>query len=303
MPIKIHDNLPARSILEAEGVLVMSETDALRQDIRPLQVGLLNLMPDKIATETQFARLIAATPLQVELTLIRITNHTPRHTPLDHLISFYQSWEEVRNRRFDGFIVTGAPVEHLPFEEVTYWSELRQIFDWTQTNVHRSLNICWGAQAALHHFHSVPKHGLSEKAFGIFRHRKLAPTSPYLRGFSDEFPLPVSRWTETRREDLPEGRGLSVLSDSPESGLCLIDDPLTRSLHMLNHAEYDSNTLGNEYARDAASGSAPLLPRNYYPGDNAAAAPPNQWRSHAHLLFNNWISEIYRTVPFSWAPA
>ena len=169
MPIKIHDNLPARGVLEAEGVMVMRETDAVRQDIRPLRIGLLNLMPNKIVTETQFARLIAATPLQVELTLVRITNHVARNTPIRHLISFYRSWEEIRADRFDGFIITGAPVEHLPFEEVSYWDELRRIFDWTQTNVHRCLNICWAAQAAVHHFHGMPKYELPEKAFGVFR--------------------------------------------------------------------------------------------------------------------------------------
>jgi homoserine O-succinyltransferase len=303
MPIKIHDNLPARSVLEAEGVMVMRETDAVRQDIRPLRIGLLNLMPNKIATETQFARLIGATPLQVELTLVRITNHIARNTPMEHLISFYLPWEEVRTERFDGFIVTGAPVEHLAFEEVSYWDELSRIFDWTQTHVHHSLNVCWAAQAALHHFHGVPKHELPAKAFGVFRHRNLAPTSPYLRGFSDDFCVPVSRWTEVRRQDLPAGRGLVILAESDETGLCLVDDPLHHSLHMFNHLEYDSTTLADEFFRDASAGMDTAPPRNYFPGDDRARRPENRWRSHAHLLFGNWINQIYQTTPFDWVAA
>ena len=300
MPIKIHDNLPARTVLEGEGVMVMQESDAVRQDIRPLHIGLLNLMPNKIATETQFARLIGATPLQVELSLVRITNHVARHTPMDHLTSFYRTWEEVRSHRFDGFIITGAPVEHLPFPEVTYWDELRRFFDWTQSNVHRCLNVCWGAQAALHHFYGVPKHDLPEKAFGVFRHRNLVPTSPYLRGFSDEFWIPVSRWTEVRRQDLPEGRSLRVLADSDETGLCLVDDRLCRSLHNLNHAEYDTSTLADEYHRDTLAGKRVVLPKNYFPDDDCSRKPQNQWRSHAHLLIGKWVDEIYQTAPFDW---
>jgi len=300
MPIKIHDNLPARVILESEGVMVLQEADAIRQDIRPLQIGLLNLMPNKIATETQFARLIGATPLQVELTLVRITNHAARNTPADHLLSFYRTWEEVRSRRFDGFIITGAPVEHLPFEEVTYWDELRRILDWTQTNVHRSFNICWGAQAALYHFHRVPKYDLLQKAFGVFRHRNLAPASPYLRGFSDDFWIPVSRWTEVRASDLPKDRALAVLADSPDTGLCLVNDPSCRSLHNLNHAEYDASTLADEFHRDRSRETSTELPKNYFPNDDIRQHPSNIWRSHAHLLFGNWVNELYQTVPFDW---
>ena len=202
MPIKIPDDLPARATLDAEGVMVMRETDAVRQDIRPLRIGLLNLMPNKIRTETQIARLLGATPLQVELTLVKMTNHVARNTPSEHIISFYRDWEDVRSERFDGFIVTGAPVETMPFEQVTYWDELRRIFDWTETHVHGCFNICWGAQAAVHHFHGMPKYPLTEKAFGVYQHRNLAPASPYLRGFSDDFSIPVSRSTEVRRDDV-----------------------------------------------------------------------------------------------------
>jgi homoserine O-succinyltransferase len=298
MPIKIPDHLPARRTLEAEGVMVMREADAVRQDIRPLRIGLLNLMPNKISTETQFARLIGATPLQVELTLVRITNHVARNTPADHMTSFYRRWTDVRAERFDGFIITGAPVEQLPFEAVTYWDELRTIFDWTQTHVHRCLTICWAAQAAVHHFHGMPKYELPEKAFGVFRHRTLAPASPYLRGFSDEFAVPVSRWTEACREDIPPGSGLTVLAESRETGLCLLDDPSHRSLHMFNHVEYDTMSLAEEYLRDTAGASEIAVPSNYFPGDDPSRQPANRWRSHAHLLFGNWINEIYQTTPF-----
>ncbi|WP_439817030.1 homoserine O-acetyltransferase MetA [Zavarzinia sp. CC-PAN008] len=301
MPIKIPDDLPARRTLETEGVMVMRETDAVRQDIRPLRIGLLNLMPNKISTETQIARLIGATPLQVELSLLRISNHVSRNTPADHMASFYRPWDEVRGERFDGFIITGAPVERLPFEDVTYWDELRRILDWTQTHVHRSFNICWAAQAAAWHFHGIPKHELQTKAFGIFRHRNLVPSSPYLRGFSDDFVIPVSRWTEVRRADLPADSGIVVLAESEEAGLCLLDDTCHRSLHMFNHVEYDTTSLADEYFRDVSAGTPIQLPGNYFPGDDPRRAPVNVWRGHAHLLFGNWINEIYQTTPYEIA--
>jgi homoserine O-succinyltransferase/O-acetyltransferase len=215
VPITIPDDLPARRTLEAEGVVAMRESDAARQDIRPLRIGLLNLMPDKISTETQLARLLGATPLQIELTLVRITDHVARNTPADHLATFYRPWSNVSAERFDGFIITGAPVERLPFEEVRYWLELRSILDWTQTHVHRCFTICWAAQAALYHFHGVPKRELPRKAFGVFPHRNLAPASPYLRGFSDGFDVPVSRWTEVCPDDLPVDCGLRVPGRQP----------------------------------------------------------------------------------------
>lgn len=299
MPIKIPDTLPARRTLEAEGVMVMGEADAVRQDIRPLRIGLLNLMPNKINTETQLARLIGATPLQVELSLVRITHHVARHTSADHMASFYRPWADVRTERFDGFIITGAPVERLPFESVTYWDELRRIFDWTQTHVHSSFMICWAAQAAVHHFHGMPKHELPHKAFGVFRHRALVPSSPFLRGFSDDFPVPVSRWTEVRRADIPAGAGLTVLAESDETGLCLLDDPRHRALHMFNHLEYDTGTLAAEYFRDAAADIDIAVPKHYFPGDMPSQPPVNRWRSHAHLLFGNWINQMYQTTPFA----
>jgi homoserine O-succinyltransferase len=298
MPIKIPDDLPAFAALEAEGVMVMREADAIRQDIRPLRLGLLNLMPDKIRTETQFARLIGATPLQVELTLVKPTDHVSRHTPSDHMEAFYRPWADVRTEKFDGFLVTGAPVEKLAFEEVSYWDELCDILDWTQTHVHSTLCICWAAQAALHHFHGVPKRELAEKAFGVFRHRNLVPTSPFLRGFSDDFSVPVSRWTEIHRDDLAGIDGLRILMESPEVGLCLVEDPAHRALYMFNHVEYDSDTLAREYFRDVEKGLEIAVPAHYFQNDDPGRKPENRWRSHAHLFFCNWINEIYQSTPF-----
>jgi homoserine O-succinyltransferase/O-acetyltransferase len=298
MPIKIPNDLPARVTLEKEGVMLVTEDTAARQDIRPLRIGLLNLMPNKIKTETQFARLIGATPLQVELSLIKITNHISKNTSEEHMIAFYDDWQSIRHEKFDGLIVTGAPIELLEFEDVTYWDELQQIYDWTQAHVHSTFNICWGAQAALYHFHRVPKHALAQKALGVYRHKNLRPASPYLRGFSDDFSMPVSRWTENLKSDLPEGRSLEVLTESDEAGLCFIADNPHRQLYMFNHIEYDTNTLGEEYHRDIAAGKGTALPANYFPGDNPNAVPENRWRSHAHLLFGNWINEVYQTTPF-----
>ncbi|WP_336070386.1 homoserine O-acetyltransferase MetA [Nitratireductor rhodophyticola] len=298
MPIKIPDQLPARDVLVREGVSVMDEQTALRQDVRPLQIGLLNLMPNKIRTETQFARLIGASPLQVELTLVRIGNHRARNTPEEHLISFYQTWEEVRDRKFDGFIITGAPIELLPFEEVTYWKELEQILDWTLTNVHSSFYICWGAMAAAWHFHRIPKYTLEKKAFGVFRHRNNAPASPFLAGFSDDFAIPVSRWTEVRSSDIPADRGLQVLMESDVTGPCLLTEEAGNRLYMFNHIEYDSTSLKEEYDRDVATGTKVAVPHGYYPDNDPSRPPLNRWRSHAHLLFGNWINQVYQSTPY-----
>jgi homoserine O-succinyltransferase len=298
MPIRIPNDLPARAILEKEGVMVMPEATAARQDIRALKIGLLNLMPNKIKTETQFARLVGATPLQVDLRLVRITGHTPKNTPQEHMLAFYDAWEDVRHEKFDAFIITGAPIELLEFEHVTYWKELQAIFDWTQTHVFSTMNICWAAQAALHHFYGVQKHALPGKAFGVYRHRNLNPASPFLRGFSDDFSMPVSRWTEVRRADIPKDKELEVLMESDEMGLCLINDPRHRSLYMFNHIEYDTTSLSDEYFRDVAAKRPIAVPAHYFPGDNPKVPPENRWRSHAHLLFGNWINEVYQGTPF-----
>ncbi|WP_395393347.1 homoserine O-succinyltransferase [Novosphingobium sp. BL-8A] len=297
MPIMIPDGLPARHVLQAEGVPIMGHTDAVRQDIRPLRIGLLNLMPDKVSTETQLARLLGATPLQIELSLVRLTEHVSRNTSADHMAAFYRPWSEVRAEQFDGFIVTGAPVERMPFEDVSYWAELRAIFDWTQTHVHRCFTICWAAQAALFHFHGVPKRDLPNKAFGVFEHRNLAPASPYLRGFSDTFDVPVSRWAEACPAALAQAEGLRVLAGSAEAGAALVDDHAHGTLHMFNHLEYDTGTLAGEYHRDGSD----QVPAGYFPADDLTRPPVNRWRSHAHLLFANWINEIYQTTPFDLA--
>mgnify|MGYP000055944302 CR=1 FL=1 len=298
MPIRIPDRLPARQTLVGEGVMVMDEAHAVRQDIRPMQIGLLNLMPNKIRTETQIARLLGATPLQVEMTLVRIGNHKAKNTSEEHLIAFYNTWEDIADQKFDGFIITGAPIETLPFNEVFYWQELQRILDWTVTNVHSSFFICWGAMAAIHHFHGVPKYTLDKKAFGVFRHHNLKPESPYLAGFSDDFQIPVSRWTEMRTADLADKPELQLLMDSNETGPCLISEETGNRLYIFNHIEYDSTSLKEEYERDVAAHVPIEVPFDYYPGDDPAQPPLNRWRSHAHLLFGNWINRTYQTTPF-----
>ncbi|MCB1408990.1 MAG: homoserine O-succinyltransferase, partial [Rhodobacteraceae bacterium] len=285
-------------VLSREGVMVMSDTRAARQDIRPLKIGLLNLMPKKIQTENQFARLIGATPLQIDFRLIRMSEHQTKNTAAEHMEAFYKPFQEVKDEKFDGLIITGAPIEHLPFEEVTYWDELCEVFAWTQTHVQSTFGVCWGGMAMINHFHGVPKHILDHKAFGCFRHRNLAPASPYLRGFSDDVLIPVSRWTEVRQAEVDAVPGLTTLLGSPEVGPCLIEDPAHRALYIFNHFEYDSGTLKEEYDRDVAAGKGINVPVNYYPGDDPTKAPLNRWRSHAHLLYGNWLNEIYQSTPF-----
>ena len=302
MPITLPEDLPAFEILRSEGVMVMSPGRAATQDIRPLRIGLLNLMPKKIQTENQFARLIGATPLQIDFQLIRMSDHAAKNTAADQMESFYRPFAEVEasGETFDGLIVTGAPIEHLPFEAVTYWEELTRVFDWTQDHVHSTFGVCWGGMAMAWHFHRLPKHLLGAKAFGCFRHANLAPASPYLRGFSDDVLVPVSRWTEVRQEEV-DARGLQTLLASREVGPCLVEDPAHRALYIFNHLEYDSDTLKQEYDRDVAGGSPIGVPVNYYPDDDPARPPSNRWRSHAHLLYGNWINEIYQTTPFDLA--
>jgi homoserine O-succinyltransferase len=298
MPIRIPDTLPAFETLVNEGVRVMTETMAVRQDIRPLQIGLLNLMPNKIKTEVQMARLVGASPLQVELSLIRIGGHKAKNTSEEHLLSFYQTWDEMKHRKFDGFIITGAPIELLAYEDVTYWQEMKQILDWTTTNVHSTLNVCWGAMAAVYHFHGVPKYTLKEKAFGVYRHQNLKSSSVYLNGFSDDFAVPVSRWTEVRRRDIEAVPGLEILMESPEMGICLVHEKAGKRLYMFNHVEYDSTSLSDEYFRDVNAGVPIKMPHDYFPHNDPALTPQNRWRSHAHLFFGNWINEIYQTTPY-----
>ena len=301
MPIKLPSNLPAYDVLQNEGVMVMDQGLAERQDIRPMRIALLNLMPKKIQTENQFARLIGATPLQIELSLIRMSEHQTKNTAAAHMAEFYRPFQEVKSEKFDGLIITGAPIEHLDFSDVTYWSELEDVLDWTQTNIHSTFGVCWGGMAMLHYFHRVPKYMLEQKTFGTFRQRNLAPASPYLRGFSDDLVTPVSRWTEVRTQDV-EAAGLKILLGSDATGPCLIEDPGHRALYILDHVEYDSGTLDEEYRRDLAqnqvAGATIDMPQNYFPDDDPTQPPQNRWRSHAHLLYGNWISEMYLTTPY-----
>ena len=298
MPIKIPSSLPAADVLTEEGVMVMSEDQAAKQDIRPMRIALLNLMPKKIETETQFSRLIGAHPLQIELTLLRPSEHTSKTTSQAHIGAFYQPWQEVQDQKFDGLIITGAPIEHMPFEQVTYWDEISQIFDWTQTNVHSTFGVCWGAMAMIYHFHGVAKHILDAKAFGCFPQRNMDPASPYLRGFSDSCVVPVSRWTEMRQAEIDAANGLTTLLGSNEVGPCLVEDKAHRALYIFNHFEYDTATLKGEYDRDIAKGVPINVPINYYPDEDPSRMPVNRWRSHAHLLYANWINEMYLTTPF-----
>ncbi|MFK7875264.1 MAG: homoserine O-succinyltransferase [Paracoccaceae bacterium] len=301
MPIKLPASLPAYDVLTREGVMVVDEDTASRQDIRPLRIGLLNLMPKKIQTENQFARLIGATPLQIELSLIRMSEHATKTTAAEHMAEFYKPFQEIKDQKFDGLIITGAPIEHLDFEDVTYWDELCEVMDWTQTNVHSTFGVCWGGMAMLHYLHNVSKHLLASKLFGTFRHNNMAPASPYLRGFSDDCVIPVSRWTEVKRSEV-EAVGLPILLGSDVAGPALIEDPDHRALYILNHFEYDSGTLGEEYNRDLGQtqidGAEIALPVNYFPNDDPNAVPQNRWRSHAHLLYGNWINQIYQTTYF-----
>ena len=298
MPIKMPSGLPAYDVLTREGVKVMDEDQAARQDIRPLRIALLNLMPKKIQTENQFARLIGATPLQIELSLLRMTDHQTRNTAAEHMESFYRPVSEVWDEKFDGLIITGAPVEQLDFLDVDYYDELERVMDWTQTNVQSTFGVCWGGMAMINHFHGVKKHILEAKAFGCFRHKNMAATSPYLNGFSDDCVIPVSRWTEIRQAEVDARAGLRTLLASDEVGPALIEDPAHRALYIFNHFEYDRDTLKQEYDRDVMAGTPINVPVNYYTNDDPALPPVNRWRSHAHLLFGNWIQEIYQSTPY-----
>jgi homoserine O-succinyltransferase len=298
MPIKLPAALPAYDVLSREGVMVLDEDTASRQDIRPLRIALLNLMPKKIQTENQFARLIGATPLQIELSLLRMSEHQTKNTAAEHMEEFYRPFSDVKDEKFDGLIITGAPIEHLPFTDVTYWKELEEVFDWTQTNVHSTLGVCWGGMAMINYFHGVKKHMLDHKAFGCFRHHITDTASPYLRGFSDDCVIPVSRWTEMRQDEIGADGALTTLITSDDAGPALVEDKTHRALYIFNHFEYDSGTLKQEYDRDIANGTPINVPMNYYPHDDPTEQPQNRWRSHAHLLYGNWINEIYQTTHF-----
>ena len=299
MPIRIPNNLPARSVLEGENIFVMSESRAESQQIRPLRIGLLNLMPTKITTETQLSRLLGNTPLQVELFLIQVSSHQPKNTPQEHMIAFYRNFEEIQDEYFDGFIITGAPVEQLPFEEVSYWPELCRIMEWTKTHVHSTLHICWGAQAALYYHFGIEKVALPEKLFGVFRHRVVYKNPILLRGFDDEFWVPHSRHTTVRWEDVAAVPEIKILAGSEEAGLYAMSTQYGRQLFITGHSEYDAETLKLEYERDKKAGKPIHVPRNYFPDDDDTKMPIVRWRGHANLLFSNWLNYIvYQTVPY-----
>jgi homoserine O-succinyltransferase len=295
MSIALPAKLPARRALLAEGVEVLDRDQLRSWGRRPLRVCLVNLMPNKAVTETQIARLLGATSIPVELTLCLPDGYRSKSTPVDHL-ALYRPWASIRHEPFHALIVTGAPIEALPFEEVTYWPGLCAIFDWARTRAIGSLHICWAAQAALYHFHGVPKHRLPQKKFGVFRQRLTGGFSPLLRGFGEEFPVPVSRHTEVRAADLPIEAGLTVLAASPEAGLCMIEDRANRAVYMFNHLEYDAESLRDEFCRDRLANKPIDIPRGYFPGDDPRRAPANVWRPFGQLLFANWLGEIYRTA-------
>lgn len=298
MPIKIARGLPAAEELTREGVFVIQEERAARQDIRPLKIALLNLMPEKQKTERMIARLLGNTPLQVDLTLLAPESYTPGHTSPEHMLAFYRAWPEVRNEKFDGLVITGAPVELLPFEEVKYWQELKAIFDWSQTNVFATFTLCWAAQAALFHFYGIEKRVLPEKLFGLYGYRTVRSDVGILRGFDDRYVMPVSRHTEVAAEDIAAVPGLQVMAHSAEVGPGLVVDEGKRMVLMFNHLEYEAETLGEEYRRDCAAGKNIALPVGYFQEDDTEQPALNVWRAHAHLLFANWLNQIYQDTPY-----
>lgn len=299
MPIRIPNDLPAAPILRQEGLVVMREDEAARQDIRPLEIAILNLMPEKAVTETQIARQLGRSPLQVNLSLLTTSTYKPRNAPDGHMAAFYKPWSDIAQRKFDGLIVTGAPIERMAFENVAYWPELTAIFDWAGRHVSSVFALCWGAQALLFHRYGVPKYEFQEKLSGVYRHRRLAERFPIISGFDDEFPVPVSRWTEVRRADIERQGDLIILAEGEDAGICLLQDRPGRNFFMFNHFEYDADTLAWEYDRDKeANGQAAILPHAYFPNDDPRQTPKNTWRSHAQLLYSNWINAVYQMTPF-----
>jgi homoserine O-succinyltransferase len=299
MPVRIPSSLPARATLEGENVFVMGEERAAHQDIRPMRVAILNLMPTKIATETQLLRLLGNSALQVDVTLLRTASHDPKNVGAEHLLKHYTTFDRIRGEKFDGLIITGAPVEQMEFEEVDYWPELVRIMDWAATDVVSTFNICWGAQAALYHRYRVPKYPLPRKMFGVFEHRALVPTERLLRGFDDRFFAPHSRHTETRRADIDAIDDLIVLAESDESGVYLMCSRDRRHVFVTGHSEYDPLTLKGEYDRDVGKGLPIRVPSNYYPGDDPSRPPLVRWRGHANLLYANWLNYyVYQVTPY-----
>ena len=299
MPIQIPNDLPAAGTLQEENIFVMTENRATTQDIRPLEILLLNLMPTKVATETQFSRLLGNTPLQVKLELMHTSTHVAKNVAQDHLLNFYKSFDELKHRKFDGMVITGAPVELMEFEDVDYWPELCRIMEWSKTNVHSTFHICWGAQAGLYYHYGIPKHEMPEKLFGVFQHTADYKRSILLRGFDDTFWVPHSRHTTVDREDIEKVPGLKILASSEKAGVYCVMSKGGKQIFVTGHSEYDPETLQNEYLRDKNQGLPIHVPENYYPNDDDTQPPVVRWRSHANLLFSNWLNYlVYQTTPY-----
>ena len=301
MPLKLPDNLPAVKLLKEENIFVMTNSRASSQDIRPLRIVVLNLMPVKITTETDLVRLLSNSPLQIELSFMKVRSHTSKNTPIEHMMAFYEDFEKLKEQKFDGFIVTGAPVEQIEYEDVNYWNELQDIFNWSRTHVQSTLFICWAAQAALYHFYGIQKHQLDKKCFGVFRHDVCKPEEPIFRGFDDTFFMPHSRHTEIWRKDVLKNPKLTLLAESKDSGVGIVMARQGRELFVTGHMEYSPMTLHNEYMRDLGKRDDVDLPRNYYPEDDYTKEPIVRWRAHANLFYHNWINYyVYQETPFNF---
>ena len=301
MPLNLPDKLPAIELLKEENIFVIDTSRATQQDIRPLRIVILNLMPLKITTETDLVRLLSNTPLQVEISFMKIKSHTSKNTPIEHMKTFYTDFDQMRHEKYDGMIITGAPVEQMDFEEVTYWDEITEIFDWARTHVTSTLYICWAAQAGLYHHYGVPKYPLKEKMFGIFEHRVLEPFHSIFRGFDDCFYVPHSRHTEVRREDIEKHPELVILAESEEAGVFLVMSRDGKQIFVQGHPEYDRITLQKEYERDKAKGLPIDLPKNYFPDNDDSRRPALQWRAHANTLYTNWLNYyVYQLTPYVW---
>lgn len=299
MPIKIPNDLPATAVLEKENIFVITETRAITQDIRPLKIAILNLMPTKVETETQFVRLLGNTPLQVELELLHTKTHKSKNTSQEHLLTFYKTFEEVKDKKFDGLVITGAPVELMDFKEVEYWEELKEIMEWSKTNVTSTLHICWGAQAGLYYHYGIPKYTLDKKLFGVYKHKLDRKTAILFRGFDDEFYVPHSRHTDVKREDVEAVSDLKILASSDEAGLYVAATDLGRQIYVMGHSEYDADTLKKEYFRDKEAGKKIDLPVNYFENDDPLLPPRVTWRSCANLFYSNWLNYfVYQTTPY-----
>lgn len=308
MPIKIPTGLPAQQILEKENIFVMDELEASHQDIRPLRIAILNLMPTKITTETQLIRVLSNTSLQIDLTLLRTASHKPKHTSAEHMEMFYSNYYEVKDQKFDGLLITGAPVEELPFEEVDYWSELCEVMEWSKTHVFSTFHICWAAQAGLYYHYGIQKYTMQDKIFGIYKHTLNVPNHPLLRGFNEEFYAPHSRHTEIRAEDIVKIPQVQILSESEEAGVYMIGEKFGRMIggkygrmfFITGHSEYDNDTLANEYFRDVNKGLPIKVPYNYFPENDPTKSPRNVWKAHSHLLFSNWLNYfVYQDTPYN----